>query len=231
MSSGRRVSGDELGAADVALLMTRTGGNPFFVSEYARLPKSEREAGELPLAVRSVLGRRLHGLDAGTLQVLRTAAVIGEVLEIPLLRAVTRLDVDELAELLDEAADEHIVVVAPGSRSYAFAHGLLREELLAGMTDARRQRLHARVAEGLSEGNGSDDLVRRAGHLLAALPLVDPDEVFRPARRRHWTPTPTGRRTRPPIGGKPPFRHTTSCRGAAGIPRSAMNWCGGSSTR
>ena len=177
VSAARTSSRDE-----TALLLTRTGGNPFFVSEYARLPRAEREAGDIPLAVRSVLGRRLEALDAATLQVMRTAAVIGDVLDIGLLQSVTRLDVDELADLLDEAADERIVVIAPGSRSYTFAHGLLRDELLAGMTDARRQRLHARVAAAVGSGRSTEDLTRRAGHLIAALPLADPEEVLQACR-------------------------------------------------
>ncbi|MGN6609120.1 MAG: BTAD domain-containing putative transcriptional regulator [Jatrophihabitans sp.] len=174
----QRISGEPITDREAALLLTRTGGNPFFVSESARWPRAERAAGEVPLAVRSVLDRRLGALDAGTLQVLRTAAVIGDVLEIDLLRRVTRLDVDELADLLDEAADERIVVIPPGGRHYAFAHGLLRDELLAGMSAARRQRLHARVAEAIGGDARGDDLVVRAGHLLAALPLADADEVF-----------------------------------------------------
>ena len=174
----RQVSGEDVDADEAVLLSARTGGNPFFVSEYARLPRAERTSGEIPLAVRSVLGRRLDALDAGALQVVRTAAVIGDVLDVGLLTAVTRLDADELADLLDEAADERIIVVAAGSQTYAFAHGLLRDEVLAGMSDARRQRLHARVAAAVGAGGSTEDLVRRAGHLVAALPLADPVEAL-----------------------------------------------------
>jgi len=60
--------------AEAATLADRTGGNPFFVSEYARLPRAERVGTEIPLAVKSVLDRRLAGLDPAVVQVLRTAA-------------------------------------------------------------------------------------------------------------------------------------------------------------
>ncbi|WP_375492100.1 BTAD domain-containing putative transcriptional regulator [uncultured Jatrophihabitans sp.] len=186
------ISGEHVRSAEASLLRTRTGGNPFFVGEYARLARTDREAGTIPLAVRSVLGRRLAALDAGALHVIRTAAVIGDTLDFGLLRTVTRLDADELADLLDEAADEHIVVVAPGSSTYSFAHGLLRDEVLAGMTDVRRQRLHARVAAALGEGTATEDLARRATHLVAALPLVEVDDAFAACRAvaddadAHW---------------------------------------------
>lgn len=172
-----RIAGAPLGAAEARRLSERTGGNPLFVSEYARLSPEERAGDGIPLAVRSVLGRRLEGLEPAVLQVLRAAAVIGDVLDLELLAASTRLDREALADLLDDAADEHIVVPAPGTGGYAFAHGLLREEVLAAVPALRRQRLHARVAEVLADAHG-DEPSRRAQHLLLALPLVDPAEVL-----------------------------------------------------
>ena len=42
--------------------LARTGGNPLYVTEYARLPEEQRRD-VIPAAVRSVLGRRLATLD------------------------------------------------------------------------------------------------------------------------------------------------------------------------
>ncbi|GAA0282626.1 BTAD domain-containing putative transcriptional regulator [Cryptosporangium japonicum] len=176
------VSGEAVADAEARELAERTGGNPFFVSEYARLPREERFSGELPLAVRSVLGRRLAGLDPAVVGVLRAAAVIGDPLDLGLLRAVTRLDAEDLADLLDEAADERIIVPAPGTGSYTFAHALLRDEVLAGLSPVRLQRLHARVAEALAPGGNTERLVRRAAHLVAALPMVDAAEAHEACR-------------------------------------------------
>ncbi|PXW35416.1 UNVERIFIED_CONTAM: SARP family transcriptional regulator [Williamsia faeni] len=169
------IATEELTADEVAGLAKRTGGNPLFVSEYARLPAGERSTGELPVAVRSVLGLRLAGLDPAVLQVLRMAAVIGDTIDIVLLSRATGLDIDTLADQLDAAADERIVTATPGSDSYAFAHGLLREEVLVQIPALRRKRAHAKVAEILADAEGSDALGRRAQHLMAALPLVDPE--------------------------------------------------------
>jgi DNA-binding SARP family transcriptional activator len=177
------VAEDAITAAEAATLAERTGGNPFFVCEYARLPRDERAGNEIPVAVKSVLDRRLASLDPAVLQVLRTAAVIGDEVDVAVLRQATRLDIDTLADYLDEAADERIVVTSHTGDGYAFAHGLLREQLLAGMPALRRQRLHAKVAEVLADGTGDDALTRRAQHLIAAQPLVEPDLVVDACRR------------------------------------------------
>lgn len=178
-----QVADEVVTAAEAATLAERTGGNPFFVCEYARLPRDERAGAEIPLAVKSVLDRRFAALDPAVLQTLRTAAVIGDVVDVPVLAATTRLDVDTLADHLDEAADERIVVSSHTGAGYAFAHGLLRERLAASMPALRRQRVHAKVAEVLADSAAADAVTRRAQHLLAAQPLVEPDVVVRACRR------------------------------------------------
>ena len=179
------VAEDAVSDDEAAVLAARTGGNPFFVSEYARLPRAERVANEIPRAVRSVLERRLAALDPAVMQVLRTAAAIGDVIDaaaVPVLAQATRLDVDTLADYLDEAADERIVIAAHAADGYEFAHGLLREQLLADMPALRRQRLHAKIAEVLADSVDADALTRRAQHLVAAQPLVEPAVVVRACR-------------------------------------------------
>lgn len=177
-----QVADDALTDTEAAILADRTAGNPFFVSEYARLPRAERAGTEIPGAIRSVLDRRLEVLDPAVLQVLRAAAVIGDIVEFGVLAATTRLDFDSLADYLDDAADERIIVAAHDGDGYAFAHGLLRTQLLAGMPALRRQRVHARVAEVLADGPVDDAVTRRAQHLVAALPLVDPAQVVQACR-------------------------------------------------
>lgn len=168
------VSGDTLDDAEARTLAERTGGNPLFVSEYARLPKNERLGDSIPVAVRSVLGRRLSAVEPAALQALRVAAVIGDGIEVYTLAAATRLDVDTLADYLDAAADERIIVADSANGGYVFAHGLLRDEVLEAMPTLRRRRIHARVAEVLEHSSDPDRLSRRAQHLMSALPLVDP---------------------------------------------------------
>ncbi|MFS0898513.1 AfsR/SARP family transcriptional regulator [Mycolicibacterium litorale] len=180
-----QVADDPVTEAEAAVLADRTGGNPFFVSEYARLPRADRVGNEIPVAVKSVLDRRLAGLDPAAVQVLRTAAIIGDTLDsdaVPVLARATGMDVDTLADYLDDAADERIVVSAHTGDGYAFAHGLLREHLVAGMPAPRRQRLHAKIADVLDGSTAEDALTRRAQHLIAAQPLVAADAVVQACR-------------------------------------------------
>ncbi|MBO0677605.1 AAA family ATPase [Mycolicibacterium sp. S2-37] len=171
---------DTVTDAEAALLADRTGGNPFFVSEYARLPREQRVGDEIPVAVKSVLDRRLDGLGSAVVQMLRAAAIIGDTVDseaVPVLAGATGMDVDTLADLLDDAADERILIAAHTGDGYTFAHGLLRDHLIAGIPAIRRQRLHARIAEVLADSTAEDALTRRAQHLLAAQPLIQTCEV------------------------------------------------------
>ncbi|MGW4097418.1 BTAD domain-containing putative transcriptional regulator [Mycobacterium sp. NPDC004974] len=178
-----QIADDFVDDAEAGVLAERTGGNPFFVSEYARLPRSER--GEIPVAVKSVLERRLAGLGPEVLGLMRVAAVIGDTIDadaVPVLARVAGLDFDSLADHLDVAADERIVVSAHAGDGYAFAHGLLRDHLIAGLPAMRRQRLHLQVADALADSASEEAVTRRAQHLVAAQPLADPQEVVAACR-------------------------------------------------
>ena len=176
------VAGVALPADEVERITERTGGNPLFVSEYARLAPEERASGTLPLAVRAVVGRRLSGLEPAVLEALQAAAVIGDVLELGLLQTITGLDIDALADRLDAAADAHVVVLASGAAGYAFAHGLVRDAVLASLPALRRQRLHVRVAAAVAASADRDRFSRRAQHLVAAGPLADAGDVLEACR-------------------------------------------------
>ncbi|MEH3055375.1 MAG: BTAD domain-containing putative transcriptional regulator [Patulibacter minatonensis] len=178
-----RVATDPLSADEAVQLAHHTGGNPLFVSEFARLPAASRFEGEAPFAVRSVLGRRVGSVDDEVLGVLRPAAVLGDVVDIRALSAVTQRSADALADLLDEAADARLLVPAPETGGYAFAHGLIRDELLAAMAPLRRQRWHARVADALAASTDADRISQRARHLVAAGSLVESADVIQACRR------------------------------------------------
>ena len=206
---------DRISDAEAVVLAERTGGNPFFVSEYARLPRAERAGGDIPSAIKSVLDRRLAGLDPAVLQVLRAAAVIGDVFDGPaiaLLAATTRLDLDTLADYLDEAADERILISAHGRAGYEFAHGLLREHLLAGLPPLRRQRLHAKVAEQLDGGSLAG--CRRPPRAASDRRATAGRSARWSSTRADWRPNrlpDNGVRRSPHAGGTPRSTPTTCC--------------------
>ena len=177
-----QIAGTPLDEQEADALSARTGGNALFVAEYARLSPDQRRRGDLPRAVRAVVGRRLEALDAEVLEVLRAAAVIGDEVDVALLSATLGLGADELADALDAAADEHVIVTTPDAGGYAFAHGLIRDEILAGLPASRRQRLHGRVAAVLESDPQGDRVGRRARHLVAALPFANPAVVLEACR-------------------------------------------------
>ena len=76
--------------------MDRTGGNPFYLTESARLLGSEGRlvaTSKVPEGVRDVLRRRFARLPEITVAVLRLAAVIGRDVDIDVL--VLAAEVDE----------------------------------------------------------------------------------------------------------------------------------------
>jgi DNA-binding SARP family transcriptional activator/DNA polymerase III delta prime subunit len=193
----RAIADDPVTDGETATLAARTGGNPFFVSEYARLPHAERLRGELPSGVKAVLDRRLAALAAPVLKTVRAAAVLGDVIDgltMELLASSMDTDIDTLADHFDAASDARIFVSSHATGGYGFAHGLLREHLVAGMPAMRRRRLHIKLAELLAESDDDESETRRARHLLAAQPLVAASMVIeacrvaaeQAARRWNW---------------------------------------------
>ncbi|MGV9671146.1 BTAD domain-containing putative transcriptional regulator [Gordonia sp. NPDC003504] len=178
----RVVADETLGPTDIETLTRRTGGNPLFVSEFARLPPAERRREMVPAAVRSVLDRRLLSLDPAVLEVVGYAAVLGEEIDVTLLAMAMDRDVAEIADCLDEAVDERILVTTATGGRTRFAHALLRDEAASTIRPLRRCRIHLRFAEVLAATGGVDAAPRRAAHLLEARPVADAAEVVAACR-------------------------------------------------
>lgn len=178
----RAVAGDTLADADAATLTRRTGGNPLFVTEFARLPLDERRREMVPAAVRSVLDRRLLSLDPAVLEVVGHAAVLGTEIDVNLLATVMGRDVAEIADCLDEAVDERILMATHTGGQTRFAHALLRDEALSTIRPLRRCRIHLRCAEIFASADGADAISRRAAHLLEARPVAEAAEVVAACR-------------------------------------------------
>jgi DNA-binding SARP family transcriptional activator len=147
----------------------RTGGNPFFIKETARLLDSEgtlAAATEVPAGVREVLQRRIARLPATAQTILRQAAVIG-----------TETDADVLADVT--GAQEHVLldaieaglltglVTEPGAGRIRFAHALVRDTLYHSLSRLRRSRLHARAAEAI-ERRSPGEVAALAYHFAEA---------------------------------------------------------------
>ncbi|MEU6194761.1 BTAD domain-containing putative transcriptional regulator [Streptomyces sp. NPDC047061] len=142
------VCGEPVDPATVAALAERTGGNPFYVLESARLLADEGAlvaVSEVPQGVRDVLRRRLALLPAAARSVVQLTAVLGLEAEVALLVDAAEADEEQVLEGLDAALAAGLLA-EPGPGRVRFVHALVRDTVYADLSGARRSRLHARVA-------------------------------------------------------------------------------------
>ena len=159
----------------------RAEGNPFYVTELARLLSAEgtltdeetaSRAG-VPAGVRDVVRRRLARLPEPSAALLALAAVIGRHVPLRLLAPAADLDLPEALETLEPALLTRLLVEDPEDpASFRFAHALVREVVLADVSQLRRARHHLRVADAIEDlGVTDDDAEILAEHLWQALSL------------------------------------------------------------
>ncbi|WP_155352726.1 BTAD domain-containing putative transcriptional regulator [Acrocarpospora macrocephala] len=139
----------------LASLAERTGGNPFYVRESARLLDSEGRLGAVPDGVRDVLRRRLARLPAPAVSVLRLAAVVGREAEVEVLVGAADADEDGVLEAL-EAGVLTGLLTEPAPGRVRFAHALVRDTLHQDLSQMRRARTHARVADSIARLHPGD---------------------------------------------------------------------------
>ncbi|MCX4528554.1 MULTISPECIES: BTAD domain-containing putative transcriptional regulator [unclassified Streptomyces] len=165
----RALAGPEPDAGTVAALAERTGGNPFYVRESARLLRSEGALvalSEVPEGVRDVLRRRLGRLPEAVVSVLRLAAVAGREPGVEVLVDAADAGEDAVLDAL-EAGLLAGLLVEPAPGRVRFAHALVRDTLLADLSRLRAARMHGRIGGSL-ERLGPDDVSGLAHHFVRA---------------------------------------------------------------
>ncbi|MET7456846.1 BTAD domain-containing putative transcriptional regulator [Streptomyces sp. NPDC005574] len=156
------VCGEPVDDATVRALAERTGGNPFYVLESARLLAGEGAlvaVSEVPQGVRDVLRRRLALLPVNARSAVRLAAVAGLESDVALLVDAAEGDEDAVLEGLDAAVSADLLT-EPGPGRVRFVHALVRDTVYTDLSGLRRARLHDRIAQQLH---------RHRPHDLAAL--------------------------------------------------------------
>lgn len=146
--AGRQAADD----ASVRRLCDETGGNPFFIEELLRSPRSEPDEGaRVPAAVKHVIGRRLEQLPGAPLEILTLAAALGTDFSLTTLQAVaTDTEQDDLIDALEAAVRAGLIFEDPEQVDrFSFTHALVRETLYERPIASRRLRLHRRIAEAL----------------------------------------------------------------------------------
>src|SRR5216683_188732 len=183
----------------VSLIFDESQGNPFFVEELYRHLLEEGKLFDatgqfrtdikideidVPENVRLVIGRRLERFDENEKRALAAAAVIGRSFSFQLLTWISQIDVDELFTVIEKAQQMGIIVPSAEGpeRPFTFAHELVRQTLLAGISAPRQQQLHASVAAAI-ERLYPQAIRERAGeianHLIKAGSFADEQKLVR----------------------------------------------------
>jgi len=176
-----------------------TEGNPFFVEELFRdlveHGKIFAENGDfrrdlttkdlrVPPNLQLVIGRRLGRLSAPTRETLEAAAVVGLSFPFDLLQSSLGIDSEQLLDHLEEGEGAGLLSSSlQGSEArFHFSHELIRQTALAGISTARRQRLHLKVADAIEKlrPEGLEEQVNDlAHHLWQAGTTADTDRTLR----------------------------------------------------
>lgn len=147
-------------------VVERAQGNPFFLEELAnaiaergdfegergayRL-KRGADAVPLPATVQAVVAARIDHLEDIAKQVLETAAVIGRLVAMSLLKPVAALPNDELMEAISQLRQAELLYDLPpyDQGLLAFRHPLIQEVAYAMQLRSRLVALHAAVAKAI----------------------------------------------------------------------------------
>lgn len=144
-------------------LYAETEGLPFFIVEYIEayqrglfepaISGKEDNHSIVPGGIRDLLESRLRSIDETALQLLQSAAVIGQVFDFDTLREVSGRTETETISGLEELTSASMVMELelnnPELR-YDFSHEKLRSLVYETTSPARRRLLHRRVAEAFA---------------------------------------------------------------------------------
>ncbi len=162
----------------------RSGGNPLYLRAVVRVLRSDGAGAAEGSELRHVVRTTLAALPPATLDLLDTAAVLGEEVDAAQLTAVTGRPPAEVDAGLDDAVRAGVLTAvpdAPGRRR--FAHAVVRDAIYGDLPPSTREELHRRCAAALEHLVGEDDPVAGlvAGHWLRA---AGPDA---PRRAMSWS--------------------------------------------
>ncbi|MEW2352296.1 AAA family ATPase [Spirillospora sp. NPDC029432] len=132
----------------VAEVHRRTGGNPFFVEQTARLWHGGGTATAIAPGVRDAVRRRLSLLAPPVAELLTSAAVLGRRFHRRVLAATAGVPVPHVDRLLDQAVAARLVTALGGGR-FAFAHDLVRETLYGALGEDAARSAHAAVVRAI----------------------------------------------------------------------------------
>jgi predicted ATPase len=142
-----------LGAAPatglVDAVFARSQGNPFFTEELLAMVRAGSDG--LPATLCDLLRGRVAALPDPASKVLEVVAMAGRRTSHRLLAAVVGLDDQGLVKALRAAVGSQLLVTVPDLDGYEVRHALLREVIDADLLPGERARLHAALAQTLTD--------------------------------------------------------------------------------
>jgi class 3 adenylate cyclase/tetratricopeptide (TPR) repeat protein len=165
------------------LLIERTEGNPFFAEESVRSlvetgilvgdkgaykPGLKIDAIKMPSTVQNVVADRIDRLPTDEKHLLQNAAVIGVVVPMYLLRAVSDLPESDLQRIVAHLQAAEFIYESNlfPEIEYSFRHALTSEVAYGALLRDRRAYLHARTVSAfeLIAGNAPHDQLEKLAH-------------------------------------------------------------------
>jgi class 3 adenylate cyclase/tetratricopeptide (TPR) repeat protein len=160
-------------------LLARASGNPLYAEEFARLVEERRDGdGELalPESVQGIIAARIDALPREEKELLQDAAVVGKVVWVGTVAALTGLPRWTVEERLHALERKEFVrreqrSTVEGETEYAFRHVLARDVAYGQIPRAARAEKHRLVAEWIeSLGERTEDRAEMlAHHYVSAL--------------------------------------------------------------
>jgi class 3 adenylate cyclase/tetratricopeptide (TPR) repeat protein len=154
-------------------LLERSGGNPLYAEEFARLVADGRPPDELPESVQGVIAARLDALAAEEKALLQDAAVVGKVFWPGALARMDdgghltleeRLHALERREFIRRERESSVA----GETEYAFRHLLVRDVAYGQIPRPARATKHERVASWIETLGRADSHAEMVAHHYAA---------------------------------------------------------------
>lgn len=163
-------------------LYHETEGNPFFIIETVH---AIQESGSLqlpiplasiPHSIQRVIEARLDRLQPGSREALACAAAIGRSFTFPLLQEILEDSSETIITFIEEWLQRGLVY--EDKQGYDFRHDKFRQVVYAGLSRARREFIHGRIASVLETAIPPADVTTLAYHYarsnqpLKALPYL-----------------------------------------------------------
>ena len=168
-----RLLGDEVDRELAESLFAESGGNPFYLQQLARTPRTGRSADpaslagvDVPPAVAAALAEELELLSAPARSLLEGAAVAGDPFEPELASAAAAMAEEAATQALDELLATELVRPTGVPRRFRFRHPLVRRAVYDSAPGGWALGAHERCALVLSERGAS--AAARAHHVEQA---------------------------------------------------------------